>query len=398
MTRAEDNIDAGPAEGGDVFDDGSLLKSVIDTAPDAIVTIDTQGIVRSFSPAAEKMFGFRADDVVGGNVSKLMPSPDKENHDGYIARYLRTGEKQIIGIGREIRARRKNGEVFSAELAVGELVHGEHRLFTGFIRDVTDRVEAERRADRLQRELAHLNRVQTMSELATALAHELNQPLTAISNYGQAARRLIDAPDTDPAKLSAMLDRIADQSLRAGEIMKRMRGFAQRGEIERRPEDINVIVREAVRLSLGSVMARDVKVSFHLADDLPSVAVDRIQIQQVVVNLVRNAIDALMDGNRHTVDISTERVPPDDGQVHVVAVDHGQDAIRVSIQDNGPGIAPEIADRLFDPLATTKKTGLGVGLAICRTIVEAHGGEIWAESTPAEGATFHFTLPVERDR
>lgn len=397
MTRAEDDIGADPAGAGDVFDDGSLLKSVIDTAPDAIITIDVEGIVRSFSPAAEKMFGFRADEVVGQNVNRLMPSPDKERHDGYIARYLRTGEKRIIGIGREIHARRKNGAVFSAELAVGELALGEQRLFTGFIRDVTDRVEAERRADHLQRELAHLNRIQTMSELATALAHELNQPLTAISNYGQAARRLTDTADPDPVKLSAMLDQIAEQALRAGEIMKRMRGFAQRGEIERRPEDINGIVREAVRLGLGSVTARDVDVSFHLADDLPPVAVDRIQVQQVIVNLVRNAIDALLDGNHHAVDVSTARMPPD-GRLHVVAAEHDQGSVRVSIQDNGPGIASGIADRLFDPLATTKKTGLGVGLAICRTIVEAHGGEIWAESTPGQGATFHFTLPVENDR
>ncbi|NQW10183.1 MAG: PAS domain S-box protein [Alphaproteobacteria bacterium] len=397
MTRHDSDPSADQTGFDEEFDDGSLLKSIIDAAPDAIITIDVDGLVRSFSPAAERMFGFQAAEVIGRNVNMLMPSPDKERHDGYLARYLRTGEKRIIGIGREINARRKDGEVFSAELAVGELVLGEHRLFTGFIRDVTDRVEAERKADQLQRELAHLNRIQTMGELATALAHELNQPLAAISNYAQAARRVIDAEaadptKADPAKVSAMLAQVAEQALRAGEIMKRMRGFAQRGEIDRQPEDINGIVREAVRLSLGGLTPRDVDVSFQLADNLPPVGVDRIQIQQVIMNLMRNALDALLVGTHPAVDISTALSHPDK-RVQISAAGHDGDQVRVSVRDSGPGIAPEIANRLFDPLATTKKTGLGVGLAICRTIVEAHGGKIWAESTPGEGAAFHFTLP-----
>lgn len=397
MARHDSDATAGQGGLDEAFDDSSLLKSIIDTAPDAIITIDADGLVRSFSPAAERMFEFQADEVIGRNVNILMPSPDKERHDGYLARYLRTGDKRIIGIGREIRACRKNGTIFSAELAVGELALGEHRIFTGFIRDVTDRVEAERKADQLQRELAHLNRIQTMGELATALAHELNQPLAAISNYAQAARRVIDADSTDSAKASTMLAQVAEQALRAGEIMKRMRGFAQRGEIERQPEDINEIVREAVRLSLGGVTFRDVEVSFELTENLPRVAVDRIQIQQVIVNLMRNAIDALLDGAQHVVDISTTHMPPD-RRVQVTAAGHDGDQVRVSIRDNGPGIAPEIANRLFSPLATTKQTGLGVGLAICRTIVEAHDGKIWAESTSGDGAAFHFTLPVGSDR
>lgn len=375
--------------------DSSLLDLVIQTAPDAIVTIDDKGTILSFSPAAERMFGYAEDELVGQNVSVLMAAPHRDRHDAYMARYMATGEKRIIGIGREVQAMRRSGERFAAELAVGELKKDGQHIFTGFVRDVSDRVEAERRAGRLQRMLDRVSRIQALGEMSTALAHEINQPLVAISSFARAAARILGKIPPDTKKARDQLGRIADEAQRAGEILRRMRKLVERGRGDLRPEDLNGIVREAIALSRIGPEQDGVEVALDLARDLPPVLADRVQIQQVVVNLLRNAAEAVAGEEPGELHVATELSQCAE-TISVSAKATGVDEVMVTIGDGGPGIPDDILGTLFDPFVTTKQSGLGIGLAVCRTIIHAHGGRIWAEANAAGGADFHFTLPVAR--
>jgi len=354
------------------------INSILDTMPDAMIVIDEQGLMQSFSPAAERLFGWPAAEALGRNVSVLMPPPYRADHDGYLARYASTGERRIIGIGRVVVGQRRNGETFPMELAVGETSTARGRFFTGFVRDLTERQQAEAQVQELQTELIHISRVTAMGEMASALAHELNQPLSALSNYLKGSVRMLARPNLDVERLGDALGRAADQALRAGDIIRRLRDFVARGETERRVETLTRIVEEASALALVGAKERGVSVRFEFQPDVELVLADRVQVQQVVLNLIRNAIDAMETAPRRELVISVERA--------------SADMARVSVIDTGPGIDPEIAAQLFQPFVTTKVEGMGVGLSISRTIIEAHGGQIWTEPTPGGGATFRFTL------
>ena len=370
----------------------SLLKLIIETAPDAIITADTKGAIQSFSPAAERIFGHSEEDVKGRNLTCLMPEPYRSEHDGYMERYLKTGEKHIIGIGREVHAERANGEIFVAELAVGELkLEGAH-LFTGFIRDVTDRVDAETRARELNRSLERVSRIQMLGELSSAMAHEINQPLTAISNFAQAVERTLGQNAPDMNAMKTQVAAIAEQAQRAGEIIRRMRRLVDRGSVDIKPEAINDIIEEAVRVGRATSAMHSPEVELDLADDLPRVLSDRIQIQQVIINLMNNAYDAILEKSSEPLRIQSMLAPERD-QISLRANAADREVI-VTVSDTGPGIPEHEIESIFDPLITSKSHGLGVGLAICRSIINAHGGRIWAENTD-HGAAFHFTLPIE---
>ena len=360
------------------------LQSILDTIPDAMIVIDEAGLIRSFSQAAERLFGWTAAEVIGRNVDLLMPNPYREQHDFYLQRYYRTGERRIIGIGRVVVGERRDGSTFPMELAVGEMTGNRGRFFTGFIRDLTERQETETRLQELQSELVHVSRLTALGEMASALAHELNQPLSAIANYLQGSGDLLDRDPVPAEKLRTAMQKASDQALRAGEIIRRLRDFVARGETERHAESLPKLIEEASALALVGAKEHGVGVRYVMDPDVDLVLADRVQIQQVVLNLIRNGIDAMEESPVRRLTIAVKRVSPEMAEI--------------TVADTGSGISPEIADQLFQPFVTTKRTGMGVGLSISRTIVEAHGGRIRAESNPEGGATFRFTLPtVDRE-
>jgi two-component system sensor kinase FixL len=355
------------------------LASILETIPEAMIVIDEAGIVQSFSSAAERLFGYTAPEVIGKNIKVLMPSPYRENHDDYLARYLRTGERRIIGIGRLVVGERKDGSTFPMELAVGEMRSADRHFFTGFIRDITQRQASEARLQELQSELVHISRLTAMGQMASALAHELNQPLLAIVGYMKGSRRLLESgAEHRSDMLRDALDKAGDQALRAGQIIRRLREFVGRGDSERRIESVKKLIEEASALALVGTKDQGVRVRFQFDPAIDLVLVDKVQIQQVLLNLLRNAVEAMQESSRRELVIST--------------ASHEDDMIAISVADTGPGIAPEMMSQLFQPFITSKAHGMGVGLSICRTIVEAHGGRITVEPNPAGGTIFRFTV------
>lgn len=384
--------DTGKGESSEPAFDSALqerearLQSILETAPDAIIVIDERGAIESYSSAAQRLFGFTAAEAIGQNVSILMPSPYQERHDGYLRHYLETGERRIIGIGRVVVGRRKDGTTFPMELSVGEVVASGRRLFTGFIRDLTERQLTESRLQELQAELLHMSRLSDVGQMASAIAHELNQPLTAILNYVQAARRLLLAKDIPiPPKAMDAMDKAVGQASRASAIVQNLRNFIQKGESERRTEDLNKVVGEATALGLVGVKESGISVRLELSTEPLTVFIDKVQIQQVVFNLVRNSIEAL-----------GEVAPPRSLLVATAVIDASEDVARaeVLVSDTGPGLAPQIQAQLFQPFQTTKEKGMGLGLSICRSIVDAHGGRLQATPNPDRGVAFRFTLPL----
>jgi len=363
------------------------LRSILDTVPDAIVVISEEGVIQSFSAAAQQQFGWTADEAIGQNVKVLMPEPYRSQHDSYLERYKRTGERRIIGIGRVVVGERKDGSTFPMELAVGEIrSRAGERFFTGFVRDLTERQDTQARLQEMQAELMHMSRLTALGEMASTLAHELNQPLSAIANYLSGGKRLLEKSPPDVARAVDAMNRAAEQALRAGEVIRHLRDFVARGEGDRSIESLSKLVEEASALALIGAKEHGVRVGYRFDPRSDLVLADKVQLQQVTLNLVRNALDAMATSSK--------------ARALIIATDlSGKDGFaRVSVADTGPGLSDEVAEKLFQPFVTTKATGMGVGLSISRTIIEAHGGRIWAETNADGGATFHFTVKRVTER
>ena len=361
------------------------LRSILQTVPDAMIVIDGNGIIQLFSTAAERMFGYSEHEAIGRNISMLMPEPDQSRHDSYISRYRSTRKAHIIGIGRIVTGLRRDGTTFPMHLAIGEMQSGDEFYFTGFVRDLTEHQQTQERLQALQSELVHVSRLSAMGEMASALSHELNQPLAAISNYMKGSRRLLaGSQDPNIVKIESAMSRAAEQAVRAGHIIRRLRDFVARGESEKRVESLSKLIEEAGALGLAGAREQNVQLRFNLDLTADLVLADRVQIQQVLVNLFRNALEAMEQSPRRELAVTNTRIE--------------DDMIEVDVSDTGSGFQDDVIPNLFRTFFTTKETGMGIGLSISRSIIEAHGGRMWAENNASGGATFRFTLPAaDRD-
>ena len=362
------------------------LHSLIETVPDATIVIDEHGIIKSFSRAAEAMFGCPASAAIGRNVKFLMPGAFADRHDEAIASYLRTGDRKVIGKTRELTALRADGSLFPIELNVGEALIDEERIFTGIVRDMSRRLLEEQRLSELSAELAHVSRQRAMSELAADLAHELNQPLSATANFIAATRMLLEQ-GAGGERVIELLMMAEEQTQRSGDIIRRLRDFLAKRDVEMRAESLEHVIEEAAALVFFGGGREEIQLKYDLDPALDTIFADRVQIQQVLVNLLRNAVEALRSlpsGHPRRITITSRG--------------EGDDMVALSIQDSGPGIPDELSERLYARFSTTKSgASMGVGLSISRRIVEAHGGALTARNRPEGGAEFRFTLPVFKE-
>jgi two-component system, LuxR family, sensor kinase FixL len=378
------------------------IQALLDAAVDAVIMIDHRGVMTAFNRSAERLFGYEASELVGQNVSVLMPSPYRQEHDGYLERYARTGIPHIIGVGREVEARRKDGSCFPAFLSVGRVAQSDPPRFVGFVRDVTTERQAlasiqaerdyanirrreEQEARRLQERMTHVSRMATMGEMAAGIAHELNQPLSAIATYARACERFLQSAEPDLAETRSSLAEISLEALRAGEIIRRLRQLVSAKPSDRAVTEVNTLVEDLEVLMQADARVHKTLIEFDLAPGLNPVKADRTQLQQLILSLVRNSIEALSEtiATARRVTIRSCRTP--DGRVEL------------SVSDNGPGVAPDMVDRLFIPFTTTKASGTGLGLAISQTIAQAHGGSIGYRQESPSGACFFVRLPAAEE-
>jgi two-component system, LuxR family, sensor kinase FixL len=356
----------------------SQLHAVMDAAVDAVILIDHAGYIQAFNRAAEGLFGWSAGEMVGRNVSLLMPDPDRSAHDQHLDRYLQTGKAHIIGRGRELEAQRRDGKRFPIHLSVGQVDGTDPPQFVGFIRDITAEAEARRSSERLM----NVSRLATMGEMAAGIAHELNQPLTAIATYARAAERFLTRPEPDLEESREAVREIAGEALRAGEIIRRLRQLVRGGEDTREKLKASEVIEDVRLLTQADARAHDTRLQFELQQDAPEILAHRVQITQVLLNLIRNALESLAHD-------------PADGREIVVRC-HRSDAgeCEFSVCDNGPGVSPRIVDHLFDPFRSTKPNGTGLGLPMSRTIAQAHGGDVKYRPVDPRGACFTLILPA----
>src|SRR5262245_47524118 len=362
------------------------LRALLDAAVDAIVMIDEQERITTFNIAAERLFGYKAADVIGKDVALLMPEPHRSAHHGYVRRYMETGERHIIGIGRETEALRANGETFPISLAVGEALGPAGRRFVAIIRDLTAQRAAELSARSLELRLSQVGRFNLMGEMAAGIAHEINQPLSAIATYAQAAKRILEHEQPDMPTLIDICKKIDDKAIRAGRVLENLRKFIRKQEIRSEPIDVNRTIVDVLNLIEADARAEGLRVAVQLEEGLPAVNANAVQLQQVVLNLTRNAVDAMRDatgGKERGIVIKTGRME--------------RGGVRISVVDHGPGVSRQLGDNIFHPFVTTKRSGLGVGLAISRTIVQAYSGSLTYRDNPAGGAIFVVELPLSQE-
>ena len=359
------------------------FQALLDAAVDAIIVIDERGEIVTFSRAAERMFGHAAADVVGKNVNVLMAEPHRARHDGYMQRYAATGEAHIIGRGREVEARRANGEMFPVSLAVGEARKGGARRYVGILRDLSAQRAAEQRARSLEARLAHVARFNLMGEMAAGIAHEINQPLSAIATYAQAGKRVLQHDEPDVGMLTDICSKIDDQARRAGQVIANLRKFIRKQEIETQLLDVNQVVADVMTLIDADARSEGIALHVRNGQGLAPVRADAVQLQQVLLNLTRNSVDAMRGG------LGKER-----GIIIATEADAG--VVRITVTDHGHGVSPQLGDNIFHPFITTKRDGLGVGLAISRTIVQSYGGTLTYADNPAGGSIFTIELPAQQ--
>ena len=369
------------------------FTALIDAAVDGIFIINSDGIIEVANQAVEKMLGYNLAEIIGQNINVLMPSPHRAQHDSYLQHYLDTGEAKIIGIGREVEAQKKDGSLLQIYLSVGRYEKNDDIKFVGIIHDLSAQKQKESALEQAEQEihqlvnrLAHVSRIGVMGEMAASIAHEINQPLTAIASYAQACNRLLSADKTRTDEIVSALGKISDQAIRAGDIIRSMRTWIRDQDTRRQSCSCNHLVSEVAELAGMEARNSEIVLQLSLEPGPTDIVCDPVQIQQVMLNLIKNAIDVL--AGFQPVDQDIER------RILIETKCLPQDRMQVTVTDNGPGIEEEVAGNLFNPFFTTKEDGMGMGLSICQTIIRAHGGELSFKSNSREGASFYFILPT----
>ncbi len=365
-----------------IKDANAKLNALLDAAVDALIVINGKGNIELFNSAAQKMFLYTTQEVLGKNIKMLMPAPYREEHDGYLSSYLATGETKIIGKGRNVKGKKSNGEEFPIFLSVGEVKESSHKQFVGIIRDISEQEKNRIEAQQSRERLTHVSRLSSMGELAAGIAHEMNQPLSAISSYAQASKRLLQSTTQDNTlKVVTALDKICDQAIRASDVIDRLRTFVKKRVAQRESVDLNSLILETVNLAKVDTRILDHEVILELSlDKKPNLSADPVQIQQVLLNMIRNGIDAMEHLKGAPLRIYSQWL--------------SDDIIEVSVIDSGHGLDEESSNNIFNPFFTTKESGMGMGLPVSQTIIHAHGGRIYFAPSQPSGCVFSFSLPA----
>ena len=355
--------------------------AIMDSALDSIVTIDHEGRITEFNPAAERTFGYHRGEVLGRPLAEVIIPPSlREAHRQGLARYLATGEARVLGQRVEMMAIRADGSEFPVELTITRVPSDGPPTFTGYLRDITERRQVEEALARVRSELAHVTRVTSLGVLTASIAHEVNQPLSGVITNASTCLRMLaaDPPNLHGARETA--NRIIRDGHRASDVIVRLRALFGKRAPTAESVDLNEATREVIALSLSELQHRRVMVRTALAEDLPPVTGDRVQLQQVILNLLLNASEAMSavkERPRHLL----------------VRTELDESGVRVAVEDTGVGFDAQLMDRLFETFYTTKSGGMGIGLSVSRSIIESHHGRLWAIRNEGPGATFIFSIP-----
>ena len=359
-------------------------RVVVETASDAVVSIDESGTIILANPAIKRIFGYAPEELIGKPLTVLMPGAMGKLHEAGFKRYLATGARHLNWQGTEMTAQRANGEAFPTEVSFGEMIVDQRRIFTGFIRDISEKKRSEEQLRNTQAELARMMRVMTIGQLTASIAHEVNQPLSGIITNANTCLRMLksDPPNINGARETAQ--RTIRDGNRASEVITRLRTLFSKKQTNVEPLNLNELAREVIALLSDELERNNVILKHEFSDYLPTVHGDRVQLQQVILNLLRNASDAMS---------AIEDRP----RQMLLKTDLEGEHVRFLVQDSGVGFTSEVADQMFESFYTTKSDGMGVGLSISRSIIEANHGRLWATVNEGPGATFAFSIPCERD-
>jgi PAS domain S-box-containing protein len=357
------------------------LNSIFNASVEGIITIDMSDIIVSANAAVETIFGYKPEELIGCNINKLMQSSPREMH------YCNESPTaQPEGQIKETEGIHKNGYSVPLDMSIAEYPIEKISYFTCIVRDVSLRKHREQQDKEHLDELAHVTRLGLMGEMASGIAHEINQPLAAISTYTQVSLNIINTENLDLARLCDILYKTQQQTLRAGQIIHRMREFIKSHAPHRSIININTLIHNAVSLCVADLKQDNIMLIFELENNLPSIYVDQVQIEQVIINLIRNSIDALKNSDEAL-----------ESQITIHSQLTADNGIQVRVKDNGMGINENQQQKILTPFYTTKSDGMGMGLSISRSLIEAHEGTFYFNSEPKKGTTFYFTLPIQRE-